>query len=236
MLPHQFTADSERPARTTDPVGWEKSWERDFARVYASRAFTHGALSDICAPALANVFAADCNLLLFAQGAEQLRAVQRSVAQRVTEACAMRGFEGRWRAAPAAQRSGLLLQAVLRVMETRYADTERVWCPDSTVAHLSSGGGEAFLAMMKLLLVMGDGNATLHEDAGPYHVPHPVLDRLCALNEADQAKPGYRALVVYIKQARARLLAEIVLETIRAFVSPSGRYALYRRPPLLTVV
>lgn len=216
MLDEKFTEEKDRPSMSTDPLAWERSWERDFKRVFSSRAYTHGSFSDMCPPEMVHMFASDFSLVLVAQNKQHLCGLQSSFTKRVAKACALEDFENGWREMPRVLRDDVILQAICRVMEPLNTDIERIWCPDSTVSHLSSNNGETFLTMMKQLLVKGD--AVPHKEMEPRYIPHPIIDRLCALTETEQSKPGYRSYSTYTKVTRARILTRIMLEAVHIFV------------------
>lgn len=200
------------------PLAWEASWECDFKRVYSSRAWSRGSLSDICASKnMVLLFASDSAILHVTRNRPLVIALQSRLTQRVSKACAQERFEERWRSMPSAKRNSTILQGICRVMSVPDADVDRPWCPDSTLRHLCSNNGETFLSMMKQLL--SPVESALNQNNGePSCVPHPIVDRLLALTEAEKSMPGFCTFAAHMKIARARLLTEIIFATICAFV------------------
>lgn len=215
-MPPYFTKPENMPNMKTNPLAWERAWEKDFKRIYSSHVYSYGNLSDISPENLALVFSADTNVLLVSCQRQHLSVLQEAFAHRITKACATQDFEERWRALSSEVRRKLALDGICYAMSVPDSDMDRVWCPDSTVTNLTSRNGETFLSMM--LQFLPSGSSAGNWKAEPIFAPHPIIDRLCSLTDAEKLKPGYRTYALSIQAGRARILTEIIYNIVLLFV------------------
>ena len=226
-----WTKSEDRPDKDKDPLAWERSWERDFARVHSHWKWTRGRLSDHFPQEAAIMCCGDSSTLALGHQTRHLVGLQGRFAKEAAEAFAIRNFESRWRETSQDSRRHFILQGICNSFHNLDTDIDRPWCPDSTLTSLSSRNGEAVLDMMKLLIPQ-DLLSPL-ADRDPIFLPHPIIDRICTLTEEEERQPGFRALAYNAKLSRGRLLTEIVYNILLAFVRLSFLYNLAIAPSLI---
>ncbi|GJE97839.1 hypothetical protein PsYK624_140610 [Phanerochaete sordida] len=99
--------------------------------------------------------------------------------------------------------------------ETEVEMTRRL-CPESSARNLASCGGQTLLDLLKLFIPSEADVASA--DLAPVFVPHPAIDRIFTLSQAELDTPGYRTLVQLHRVNRSLLLGKIVRGTLLVFV------------------
>lgn len=226
----RWMSSEARPNKDTNPLAWERSWERDFARIHSHWKWARGHLSDLIPKDAVVMCCGDSSTLALGHHTRHLVSLQSSFATAAAQAFAMCNFESRWRETSQDSRRHFILQGICNALSTPDADVDRPWCPDSTLTHLSSRNGEALIDMMKSLIPTDLLLPLAERD--PIFLPHPLIDRICDLTEDEKKQPGYQALAYNAKISRNRLLTEIVHNILLAFVSTILVYcSSFRRSP-----
>lgn len=131
-------------------------------------------------------------------------------------------FKGPWLAASDEHRRNITLEGICRAMADDDLHLARMWCPDSTLDHLTSEHGETYLRLLHLLLPHSL-DVTL---SAPNRIPHLVVDRSLSISPVLATKPGCRAMAARVEIARIHCLTRIVREIFFAFVRHFGAFSI----------
>ena len=115
-----------------------------------------------------------------------------------------------WMRALPSFREECILKGICEMMESSPAiRLMRLFCPDSTLAHLSSRNGKTFLDMLDVI-ALSEKSLPLSD---PIYFPNALIEALC---ETHKTSPG---MIQRIKVFRADCISRILWKTVRAFVS-----------------
>lgn len=200
----------------TNRVAWEEGWERDLERNYSPDVLASRNPADL----YPSSFIAGWDSINSGMTLETIRRViptfREAIVKNLVSATGQDNFEGRWRELNPDKRRDVVLEGVFQTCAEPFMEYYRGLCPDSTVKHLSSNGGETYLAMLKLFLPNNpDDNI-----ADAVHIPHAGFDRLWDPDrfERNDKEPIVR-LAITMKYSRALFMTKVLYNIFAAFVS-----------------
>jgi hypothetical protein len=216
-----FSWTASRPSMETHRLEWEVSWERDFKRNYEpiDRLPESGCLSLILPPQFVlPLMSSDSHIMRIDHETKVLMQLQRILSNAAIQTLA--DFEARWRALSDQARRERILDGICCFMRSGMeveTETDRRMCPESSLEHLASAGGETFLTVLRSLLIPPEAIAT--NEFTPAIPSHPAIDRVLTLSESERETLGYRRFAHKFRIDRAVLLTEIIRNTYMLFVS-----------------
>lgn len=214
-MPIRFIAEKKRPSMRNNRAAWEKSWENDFKRSYSSYHLGPALIAETFESDGLALYTSDSVIGGIHVHIESLLQLQRLTGKRANRAFILDNFELKWLALAPRKRREIVFEGLVCSMSSE-ADTERIWCPDSTVTHLTSRNGQTYLDMMRAIIPADLGPLKPNEE--PKTVPNAMIDPLFTLSEVQQKQPGLRAAVLYAKISRARFLTEVLVSILQIFV------------------
>ena len=201
----------DSPRTHADRLEWEASWEREITRTVGEQDAAGSELVDalLTLPYLNNDFGAMSyqfqvrNLLHLQQ-----RHIEDVGRMRKAPFC----FYVAWTRALPSFREECILKSICEIMEHSTAiRLIRLFCPDSTLTHLSSHNGKTFLDMLDVIVLSGRSLPL----SDLIYFPNALIEALC---EKREASPG---MIQRIKVFRADCISRILWKTVRVFVSRS---------------
>lgn len=221
---------TDRPDLHTSRFAWESSWQQDLDKAYrrSALALLPLTLAGIIPAGEVAKSTSDGHLLSLQREQLAICALQKDLMTIALMLLAEEDFENRWLGLTGEQRREFVMEGIYRTMRIPDMEDRRQWCPDSTLAHLTSDNGKTYLNMLKGLLPE-DLHTPLTE---PTQIPHPVIDRFFSLSASDLNKPGMKTMIRMHRQSRiyclSAILWNILLACVRAF------YLLFSFPCALT--
>lgn len=207
-----------RPSMHSSRAAWEKSWADDLDKNYRTGPLARlPGLATVVPPGAATAFTSDATLMQMQQEVTLICKMQHDLAKAAARRFAEDDFEAKWKAQSDEKRREVIMEGIYRTMCLPDMEDRRQWCPDSTLKHLSSANGDAYLRMLKTLLP-ADLEAQLTE---PKQIPHPVMDRLFKLSAADAKRPGFKTIMRMYSLSRTYCLTTIAWNIFLTFVRAS---------------
>lgn len=208
---------SVRPDKDTSRIAWEASWREDLEKVYLTGGFAvhpNDTLASVETAASVAWFNSDGTLMAMQYQQRFICQLQQDLGRETAARFAEDGLEREWLASTHDRRCTVVLEGIYRAMSIVGMEGRRRLCPESTLHHLTSCGGRAYLDLLKACIPT-DLDAPLVE---PIQVPHPVMDRLFSLKPDDLKMPGMQTLMRGHKLNRIYCLTSVVRNILLTFV------------------
>ena len=204
----------KRPDMHTTRLDWERSWQKDFDWNFPNANTSRIANMHHIPKSAFAVGTSDSALFSMKQQEALVCRLQHNIAKEAASRFARDNFEGAWKALAQDKRQEIVLEGIYRTMCIPSLDVGREWCPDSSMQHLASRGGEEYLRMLRFLMP-----ANLDAPpAEPIYIPHPLIDLILTPSQEQLQYPGCRASFRGLKGIRTYTLSVIIWNILLAFV------------------
>ncbi|EKM48912.1 uncharacterized protein PHACADRAFT_154854 [Phanerochaete carnosa HHB-10118-sp] len=215
-----FVWTTPRPDIHASFQAWEASWDHDFKRNYEppDRLPESGSLSRLIRSSSISLLNSDHSVMFTEQVATNLMGTQ--VKLSVMAAQVWESFEVDWKRASDARRRACIEKGVYcsaLSAPPSQAETERKWCPETSVNHLASDGGQGYLNLVMTLTLPGHVIHAGH--IAPILPSHPAIDRVSNLSTYERNTPGFKAALRIWTLWRAYHLTRVVTDIFLVFVT-----------------
>ncbi|KAF8588427.1 hypothetical protein K439DRAFT_632506 [Ramaria rubella] len=218
MMSQYLHSNVQRPNKDTNPVEWNKSWERQLASQYRPDIPRVPLLttSDVATALMSDTDVHQTGLKVMQIN---ICVLQQDLAKSVAQETAANDFDKKWKELSQEQREKFILEGIVRAASAG-PDMERfrTWCPEITIPYLNADDGRGYLELLHKLIPEDISKPV----AVPKCIPHLVFDKLFPdLN----ISPG---AVVMTNQVRFSRCYFISLALWNIFLSFGGKKEMYR--------